>query len=205
MLQPNRPVDPSHVIRPSFRAYLQYARAAALPFVGIGALGIIRLIGRPHQVGLIGVLLVIVLPIYLAVLLHVEFARIGWSDDKVWKMGLLGRRTARRSDIAGVAFRAVTPALAVTALDQMVVYDRAHRILLKVYCAYWSMSDLRELEAAVSPVDHDRFPIPVSQRQFNREFPTGGSWFSRHPNLMGVVGALAITVLICVGIALVEG
>jgi hypothetical protein len=97
------------------------------------------------------------------------------------------------------------PALSVTAMDQMVVYDRVHRILLKVYCAYWSMSDLRELETAVSPVDHDRFPLPVSQRQFNLEFPTGGSWFGRHPNLMGIVGALAITVLICVGIALLEG
>src|SRR2546421_2190569 len=205
MLQPNPKEGPSRVIRPSLRAFLQYARAAALPFVGIGAWGIIRLIIRPHQVGLIGVVLVIVVPIYLVVLLHIELARIGWSDEHVWKVGLLGRRTVRRSDIAGIAFRAVTPALSVTAMDQMVVYDRARRILLKVYCAYWSMSDLRELEAAVSPVDHDRFPIPVSQRQFNREFPRGGSWFGRHPNLIGVVGALAITVLICVGIALVEG
>lgn len=205
MLQPNRPEAPLHVIRPSFHAYLRYARAAALPFVGIGAWGIIRLIGGPHQVGLIGVLLVIVVPIYLVVLLHIEFARIGWSDGELWKVGLLGKRTVSRSEIAGIAFRAVSPALSATAMDQMVVYDRVHRILLKVYCAYWSMSDLRELEASVSPVDHDRFPIPVSQRQFNREFPSGGSWFGRHPNLMGLVGALAISVLICVGIALVEG
>jgi hypothetical protein len=205
MLQPNPPEGPSHVIRPSFQAYLQYARAAALPFVGIGARGIIRLIGRPHQVGLIGLPLVIVVPIYVVVLLHIEFGRIGWSDDDVWKMGLLGRRAVRRSEIAGIAFRAVLPAMSVTPMDQMVVYDRDHSILLKVYCAYWSMSDLRELEAAVSPVDHDRFPIPVSQRQFNKEFPTGGSWLGRHPNVIGVVGALAITVLICLGIALVEG
>jgi hypothetical protein len=205
MLQPKPSEDQSHVIRPSFRAYLQYARAAALPFVGIGAWGIIRLIGRPHQVGLIGLLLVIVVPIYLAVLVHMEFARIGWSGDEVWKTGLLGKRTVRRSQIAGIAFRAVTPAMSVTSLDQMVVYARDHRILLKVYLAYWSISDLRELETAVSPGDHDRYPLPVSQRQFNREFPTGGSWFGRHPNLMGVAGALLITVLICLGIALVEG
>ena len=205
MLQPNPATAPSHVIRPSFRTYVQYVRAAALPFLGLGAWGFVRLIGRPHGFGLIGLILLLTVPVYLVVLLQIEFARIGWSDHDMWKTGLLGKRTVRRGEIAGMAFRAVTPALSVTALDQMVVYGRNHRILFKMYCAYWTLSDLRELEAAVSPSDPDRFAVPVSQRQFNREFPTGGSWVGRHPSLVGVSVALVYIVVMCVGIAWQEG
>jgi hypothetical protein len=205
MLQPNSAKAPSHVIRPSLRAYVQYVRAAAAPFVGLGAWGCIRLIGRPHGFGLIGLILLLTVPVYLVVVLQIEFARIGWSDDDMWKTGLLGKRTVRRGEIAGMAFRAVTPALSLTAVDQMVVYGRNHRILFKMYCAYWSLSDLRELEAAVSPSDADRFAVPVSQRQFNREFPTGGSWFGRHPNLVGIAVALLYLVVMGIGIAWQEG
>jgi hypothetical protein len=39
--------------------------------------------------------------------------------------------------------------------------------------------------------------------EFNREFPTGGS-FGRHPNVSGTVGAFVIVLLISLGIAATE-
>ncbi len=87
----------------------------------------------------------------------------------------------------------------------MIVYGADNRILLRVYFAYWSSKDLHQLKIAIGKSPSDMFPVPVSQRDFNREFPVGGSLIARHPNISGIVGALLITAIICLGIAAVQG
>jgi len=204
VLQPSRAGKAAHVIKPSLHAYLDFARAAAIPFLALGLGGIVRLLLSPHSAGLFGVTAVLVVPPLAAVGLHLGVARIGWDETHAWKDGVTGRRTILRADIEGIAFRSVSAAVSVQSIDKMVVYGRTNRVLMTVYCAYWSISDLREFEAAIGASAPDRFAKRVSQREFNREFPSGGSWFGRHPNLVGIVGALLIMLIICLGIALVE-
>ena len=204
MIQPDEPSERSHLIRASLSTYIQYARAAAVPFVAIGLYGIRQLAINPHAPELIAVLLAVVLPIYLLILLQLELSRVGWDDHRVWKIGLTGKRTIKREDIAGVAFRSVSAAMSVQTLDKLVVYGRDKHILLILWGAFWTNDDLRTFANGISPAPANTISQLVSQRAFNREFPTGGSVVGRHPNLSGIVGALLITLLICVGIAATE-
>jgi hypothetical protein len=197
----------AHLIMPSAQAYLRYARAAIggiLPILWVGLAGWLRIATGHHPLQLVGLVFAIVAPPYVVVFFHLKLARIGWNDVSAWKTTLLGKKTIPRSEIEGIAFRSVTPALSLTPREKMVVYGARRHILLTVQCAYWSIGDLREFEYAVGAGTPDRFFKPVRQKEFNREFPTGGNWLGRHPNLLGVIVGLFITVLICLGIAAME-
>ena len=204
MIQPTRPPSELHVIRASVTTYVQYARAAALPFLGLGLYSLARLANNPHGGELFAYLFAIVAPIYLGVFLHIRVSRVAWNQDRLWKTGLIGKLTIDRERIAGVAFRSVSPALSIQSFEKLVVYGPGKHILLTLWGAFWSTDDLRALANAISPSPPDTSSRSVSQRQFNREFPTGGSIFARHPNLAGIIGALIITVLICLSIVATE-
>jgi hypothetical protein len=205
MIQPTRPPSELHIIRASIGTYLQYARAAALPFLFLGLYGLAQLARHPqHAAELLAYLLVIIAPIYLAVFLHIRISRVGWDPHHVWKTGLLGKRTIDRGEIEGIAFRSVSPALSIQSVEKLIVYGPGKHILLTLWGAFWSNDDLRALANAISPTPPDTSSRPVSQRDFNREFCTGGSFIARHPNLAGIVGALVITLLICLSIVATE-
>ena len=201
MIQPENSSPQSRVIRASLSTYLQYARRAALPFLAIGLYGVVQLANHPRAAGLLSVLGLVVVPIYVAVFIHLELSRVGWDDRRLWKSGLMGMKTINRTDIEGIAFRSVSPAMSIQSVDKLVVYGSGKHILLVLWGAFWSSDDLRTLAIAISPTPADTIVRSVSQRDFNREFPTGGSVIGRHPNISGIVGALLIILVICLGIA----
>lgn len=204
MIEPTAPPGESHLIRASIGTYVKYAQAAALPFLALGLYGLVRLAKNPQGGELLAYLFVIVAPVYLAIFLHIHISRVGWDQHHLWRMGLLGKRTIDRSNVEGIAFRSVTPALSTQSFEKLVIFGPGKHILLMLWGAFWSNDDLRALANAISPVPPNTSSKPVSQREFNREFPTGGSFIGRHPNFAGTVGALVIVVLICLGIAATE-
>jgi hypothetical protein len=201
--QPANP-DESHIIRASIGAYARYARAAALPFLALGLYGLARLASNPHGPQLLAYLFVIIAPIYVAVFVHIQISRVGWDQHRLWRKGLLGNRTIDRADIEGIAFRSISPALSIQRYEKLVVYGPGKHILMTLWGAIWSNDDLRTLANAISSMPPDTSSRPVSQRDFNREFPTGGSFIARHPNVAGILGALVITLLICLSIVATE-
>jgi hypothetical protein len=204
MIQPTRPPDESHMIRASLGTYAQYARAAVLPLLWLGLYGLARLANNPHGPELLAYLFVIVAPIYLGIFLHIRISCVGWDQHHLWRRGLLGERTIDRANIEGIAFRSVSPALSLQSFEKLVVYGPGNHILMALWGAFWSNDDLRALAIAICPLPPDTSSRPVSQREFNREFPTGGSFIARHPNLAGIVGALIIVALICLSIVATE-
>ncbi len=201
MIQPERPPYETRFIRASMGAYVQYARTAAIPFLGLGVYGLARLLRDPHGAELLAFVLAIVAPFYVAIFLHLHRARVAWDERQIWKTGLLGKRAIDRSEVDGVIFRSVSPALSIKSFHKMVVYGHGKHILLILWGDFWSSEDLRAFANAISPSSPDTIARPVSQRDFNREFPTGGSFFGRHPNLSGILGALGFLLLTCLGIA----
>jgi hypothetical protein len=149
MIQPTRPPDESHMIRPSLGTYAQYARAAVLPLLWLGLYGLARLANNPHGPELLAYLFVIVAPIYLGIFLHIRISCVGWDQHHLWRRGLLGKRTIDRANIEGIAFRSVSPALSLQSFEKLVVYGPGNHILMALWGAFWSNDDLRALAIAI--------------------------------------------------------
>jgi hypothetical protein len=187
-------------MRPTRAAFF---RAAGLRFVGFAGVIIVLAIQLYLSKGKLGATAVVlpalaVLTVFAAMwhVLYLANVRVEVGDERVMWADRFGRRRVRaRTDIAGLAGRAVTwdgvPAPPTTVF---VMYDKRHRAIAVFPAVYWDKPQMQALKDALG-LAGQLHAKEVDVKVLDREFPGSVPFWQRHNwltalVLVGVLGTL---------------
>lgn len=180
------------VLRPDAAGWWRRRRSRAILVVPVALLGCVAFLvrGEPRTAGLLAATLVVSQVLWWGYLLT---SRIELSDElRIHRYGLTRRVALAR--IKGVAFRA-----GAGVPRSAIGYDAAHHVLFMIDCNLWPASDVQAFIARMGfDVSDQR---ATTRRQLSREFPSGRGVLTRHPLLVGTLGAAAIMVVIVLTLA----
>jgi hypothetical protein len=183
------------VLRPDAAGWWRRRRSRVILVVPVALVGCLAFAARGElrTAGLLAATLVLSQAAWWGYLLT---SRIELSDElRIQRYGLT--RHVALGRIQGVAFRAY---VSVAGWARYAIgYDAARHVLFTINCSLWPASDVRAFIARMGFDDSDQ--RATSRGELDREFPSGESVWTRHPMMVGILGAAALVVVMLLALA----